>query len=74
MNKSEKEMSMGEYLSYLSAGKDIDPYEETYRPRVEAWPREWSECFLCYRDGEDPSRCHSNLESSPFCRDKVRIQ
>ena len=72
MNRTEKEMSTGEYFSYLS-NKDYDMFDEMVRPRIETFPREWSEYFLCYREGKDSSYCFSNLEPDTFCKDKVRI-
>lgn len=72
MRKREKEMSMGEYLSYLSH-KDYDMFDEMVRPRVETFPREWSEYFLCYREGKDSPHCFSDLEPSTYCGNRVRI-
>ncbi len=72
MRKTEKEMSVGEYFSYLSNEK-YDRFDETVRPRVGTFPREWTEYFLCYRDGKYSPHCFSDLEPETFCRNRVQI-
>ena len=69
----DKEMSLGDYFSYLS-NKDYEMFDEMVRPRVETWPSEWMECFLCYDDGSDPRRCYTDFEPNTFCTDRVRIE
>ena len=72
MRDAEKEMSMGEYFSYLSH-ENHDLFDETVRPKVGSFPREWTEYFLCYRKQEDSPYCLSDLEPDTFCKDRVRI-
>jgi len=72
MRDTEKEMSVGEYLSYLSNEK-LDMFDERVRPMVGSIPRDWTEYFLCYREGKHSPYCFSDLEPGTFCRDRVQI-
>lgn len=72
MQKSEKEWSMGEYLSCHST-ESGDLCNDTVQSRVEIWPKEWTQDFMCYRDPNNPDYCYTDFKPSSFCKDKIRI-
>jgi hypothetical protein len=65
MNKSEKEMTLREYLSMTN---EYRIQEEMTRPRVEIWPDAWAEWVMSHReDKSDYYYCIAEAKASPLC-------